>query len=74
MDGYVYIVGPCFGCGRTFSYSPTRVPSIRHEGVRQPVCQACVDAANPRRIANGLEPIVPRPGAYEPTPESEVPW
>ena len=72
MPGYVWIFGPCFGCGQLFTYSPTRVPSIRHRGERFAVCQNCVDLVNPRRIRNGLDPIVPLPGAYEPTAEDET--
>jgi hypothetical protein len=72
--GYVFVTSQCFGCKQIFSYNPVRVPSIRDQnGERQPICQACVDRANPRRIANGLEPIVPLPGAYEPGDESELP-
>lgn len=73
MNGYVFATSACFGCRRLFSYNPHKVPSHRDEhGVRQPVCQACVDVANPRRKANGLPPIVPHPDAYEPLPESEL--
>jgi hypothetical protein len=73
--GYALAHGACFGCGRIFSYNPVRVPSITSPktGSREPICQACVDRANPRRIANGLPPIVPHPEAYEPCDESELP-
>lgn len=63
--GYMSAMAPCFGCGEVFSFNPDRVPSIPIDGVRQPVCQACIDRANPRRVANGLPPIVPLPGAYD---------
>jgi len=58
----------CFGCNVLFTYNPDLVPSIRDPktGSKEPICQSCVDTANPRRIANGLEPIRPLPGAYEP--------
>jgi len=29
MSGYVYLHGPCFACGRVFSYNPNHVPSIQ---------------------------------------------
>jgi hypothetical protein len=70
--GYAFAMSPCRGCGQVFTYNPMRVPSVRIDGVRQPVCQACVDRVNPTRIANGLEPIVPLPGAYEAAEESEL--
>jgi hypothetical protein len=69
--GYFQAMSPCVACHRLFTYNPDRVPSIRIGGVRQPICQACVDRTNPRRIANGLPPIVPLPGAYEPADEYE---
>jgi len=70
--GYAFCTSPCFGCGQLFSYNPMRVPSCRVNGVREPICLTCVHRVNPRRIANGLEPIVPLPGAYEPCDESEL--
>jgi hypothetical protein len=48
------------------------VPSIRIAGDRKPICLTCVNRANPMREANGLEPIVPHPEAYEPCDESEL--
>ena len=70
--GYVFATSPCIGCGRLFSFNPVRVPSLRVKGEREPVCLACVERANPRRAKNGLPPIVPLPGAYEPGDESEL--
>lgn len=62
----------CVGCGRLFSYNPVRVPSITIKGSREPICLACVQRVNPKRIANGLEPIVPLPDAYDACDESEL--
>jgi hypothetical protein len=68
-DGPVmWVLGPCCGCQRLFTFSPTRVPSITLHGSREPICADCVARVNPRRIANGLPPIVPLPGAYDPDP------
>jgi hypothetical protein len=54
---------------------PLRVPSISIDGApREPICQACVDRVNPRRIANGLPPIVALPGAYEAADEYDIPY
>jgi hypothetical protein len=50
-----------------------RVPSIRINGTREPICLACVTTVNPRREANGLPPIVPAPDAYEACREEELP-
>lgn len=67
--GYMIALGNCFGCGALMSFNPDRVPSIRVRGVRQPICKLCVERANPDREKNGLAPIVPMPGAYEPEPD-----
>lgn len=65
MTGFATAMGECFGCKHLFTFSPTKVPSVLVDGVRQPVCESCVERVNPIRIANNLEPIVPLPGAYE---------
>jgi hypothetical protein len=65
--GYFYVIGPCWSCGDLFGFNPDRVPSIVVAGQRRQVCRDCIAAANPRRVANGLDPVVPLPGAYEPT-------
>jgi hypothetical protein len=65
-------IGQCYGCKRTFSFNRERVPSIHvnaqgkpdPKGAREPICRECVERANPRRIANGLPPIVILEGAY----------
>lgn len=71
--GYVTAMSPCIGCRRVFSYNPMRVPSCSAvTGKREPICATCVDRVNPMRIANGLEPIVPHPDAYEACEEDEL--
>jgi len=68
-DGPVmFVLGQCFGCRRLFTFNADLVPSISIgiDGIREPICAACVAKVNPRRLANGLDPIVPLPGAYEP--------
>jgi hypothetical protein len=64
---YMTAFSRCFGCGQPFSYNPALVPSIRDPktGLREPVCQICVDRVNPERERRGLEPIRPLPGAYD---------
>jgi hypothetical protein len=71
-DGTYWVYGECYSCRVLFGFNPWRVPSIPVEGgIVEPICQACVDLANPRRIRNGLDPIVPHPFAYAPVDESE---
>jgi hypothetical protein len=75
MMGVVWAISPCICCHRIFSYNPMRVPSTSAiTGNREPICESCVAAINPHRIANGLEPIVPAPEAYEPCDETELHW
>jgi hypothetical protein len=64
---------PCIGCGKVFSYNPMKVPSCSAvTGTREPICEGCVARINPMREKNGLPPIVPLPGAYEPCEEGEL--
>ena len=74
MSGYVSVLGPCVRCRRPFLFSPTRVPSIRVRGSREPVCPDCLAVLNRVRQEAGLEPWTVRPDAYDPgDPEAEVP-
>lgn len=67
----MFAIGNCVGCHQPFSFNPEKVPSTSAvTGTREPICQHCVQAVNPIRIKNGLEPIVPLPGAYAPTEAS----
>jgi hypothetical protein len=69
---YVLMHGTCYGCKQLFSFHPNLVPSLTIGGTREPFCRSCIERANPTRVANGLAPIVPLPGAYEPCDESEI--
>jgi hypothetical protein len=64
----------CAGCHRIFAYNPLRVPSVVINGKREPICSFCVERVNPIRVANGLQPIVPLPDAYEAIDERELPY
>lgn len=64
--------GPCICCARPFGFNPSKVPSIRINGVREPICKGCVDQANPLRAAHGLPPIEVHPDAYEPQSEEDM--
>lgn len=69
--GVYFVMGPCAGCGQVFTFNPHKVPSIRIQGKREPICKGCIDRANPEREKKGLDPIEILPGAYEPADESE---
>lgn len=64
----MFALGQCYCCHGLFSFNPELVPSITVNGTREPVCRSCIELANPRRIAGGLPPIEPLPGAYDPGP------
>lgn len=70
--GYAMMFAPCIGCGKSFGFNPNKVPSIRVDGVRQPVCRECFERRQQYREAHGLprEPL--NPDAYEPCPEEEL--
>jgi hypothetical protein len=71
--GYAFVFSACIGCGHVFGYNPHKVPSCSAvTGEREPICRVCVERVNPQRIKNGLLPIRPLPGAYEPIEEGEL--
>lgn len=70
--GYVFCIGGCIGCGRSFTFNPAKVPSVLVKGQREPVCMDCVRAANPERARRGLDQIQVLPGAYDSCEESEI--
>ncbi len=66
------VICTCCGCGQPMNCNPHRVPSLRIDGHREPVCRNCVEKVNPMRIANGLDPIEIHPDAYEAISENEL--
>lgn len=70
--GFAICLGSCINCGKPFSFNPVKVPSIRVNGVREPVCKPCVETANVERVAAGLEPFAINPDAYDPCREEEL--
>lgn len=70
--GYVTAMSPCIACKNVFSYNPHKVPSIRINGVREPICRECIPRINRLRAQAGTDPIVPAPDAYEAISEYEL--
>lgn len=68
--GYMALLCTCYSCKKTISCNPHLVPtlpaSVTSTGEKEPVCRECIEIANPKRIANGLDPITILDGAYEP--------
>jgi hypothetical protein len=53
-------------------FNPIRVPSVRINGKREPVCRTCVETLNAKRKLVGAEPWPIPPDAYEPVDENEI--
>lgn len=70
--GYAFVMGNCIVCRSLFIFNPVRVPSVVLAGQREPVCRACVERANPLRVAKGMPAIAILPDAYEPCDEQEL--
>lgn len=70
--GFVLAMGSCVNCDRVFSFNPHKVPSVRLNGVRQPVCKECIEYVNPLRAAKGQPMFHVEPDAYEAIDESEL--
>jgi hypothetical protein len=69
--GVLMAFSGCVVCRRPFFYNPQRVPSIRVQGSREPVCRDCIERANVERARLGLDPLVVLPGAYDPIDEHD---
>ena len=70
--GYALCFGYCAACRKVFGFNPTKVPSIRVAGNREPICQECMDRLNQHLVAKGGQPIAILPGAYEACDEFEL--
>ena len=53
----------CVACGVTLKVNPNLCPSLRVNGVRQPICRACHALWN-QIHRPGLEPLPIKEGAY----------
>ena len=65
--GYMFAIGECINCGVVLSFNPEKVPSVRINGKREPLCSLCHGKWNEiHRVSEGLEPVPIHPEAYEP--------
>lgn len=72
MAGYYSALASCYGCGGLMSFNPVKVPSLRVDGERQPICETCVGIVNSKRRAAGVPEFEIPEGAYAPAPEEEL--
>lgn len=64
---FMFVIGACVNCHATIAFNPSCVPSIRVNGVREPLCQTCHARWNEiHRTSQGLEPVAIHPEAFEP--------
>lgn len=75
MTGVVLALVQCLCCRATFACNPVRVPSkdLGDGQGRQPICRACMDLINRKRVEQGLAPFPIAPDAYEAVDEGELP-
>lgn len=67
--GYAIMVGRCVACHTRIIFNPIRVPSLRVNGVREPLCEACANKWN-QLHPDKAHPI--HPEAYEACDEAEL--
>ena len=58
--------GACYVCDAEVVYNVLLAPIFKLDGRSYPLCQECVEYANPHRIARGMTPIKVWRGAYGP--------
>jgi len=56
-EARVIVMGPCFVCGRPFTFNPHSVPSFPTDpgdpSTREPICSSCIVKVNEQRRKNG---------------------
>jgi len=73
MNGYAFVTSACCACGAWISYHPHKVPSIRVNGHREPLCRGCFARWNEiHRLDQGMPALLVDTEAYEPCPVEEL--
>lgn len=71
--GYALLHDVCVNCRTPIVCNPVRVPSLRINGERKPLCKACFNKWNEiHRTSQGLPPMPLHPDAYRACHESEL--
>jgi hypothetical protein len=67
--GFMIAIGRCVACGNTFAFNPNKVPSIRINGEKEPICRPCIERANALKREKGIPEFEIPKDAYAPEPE-----
>lgn len=67
--GYAMLMGICCACKQVISFNPHKVPSLKINGIREPLCRNCAEKWNTLH-PEGARPI--QDGAYDPIDENEL--
>lgn len=70
--GYALMWSPCVRCGRVFGFNPHKVPSIRINGEREPVCRDCYEVLAAIQKKAGMEVLPLDAQAYEAIDEHDL--
>lgn len=71
--GYAILMTHCCNCGKTIACNPVKVPSIRVNGTKEPLCRNCFNEWNKiHRTSQGLPPVELHPDAYGACQENEL--
>jgi len=64
---YMLCHANCIGCGKTFTFNPFKVPSIKPTpgAAREPLCFVCASFVREIQIADGKTPAEIAPDAYD---------
>jgi hypothetical protein len=66
---YMIAIGNCVVCGNLFSFNPEKVPSIRINGEKEPICRSCMERVNALKREKGIPEFEIPKDAYAPEPE-----
>ncbi len=70
--GVALCLAPCLVCKKTFSFNPVRVPSFKVDGVKEPICEPCMQFINKQREEQGIEQFTWADDAYTACDENEL--
>ena len=70
--GYAFCMGTCLICGSAFTFNPVKVPSLKVDGIKEPICRNCIEKANKLKAEKGIPLFEIPKDAYEACNEAEL--